>query len=236
MKTEVSDEFPSPSGQHFAYATSTTGAAGDLTQACVESVAGIGSGLVAFEVARVPLDFLWTDDDTLTIRYPDDVPAPRIDGTNQSFGLGGRGKVTYEAVPRDTIEPLTWEAEGTAEVVSEEALERGHLVGLETEAGTTYVYSYYDVDEKDSSYAAFEARGLQGGGYTWSGIVHGLVAIHMPHLASKLEPIPEGDGLNIESKSRDALLKVAGLIAHAKSDPELLDAAIKRATDDGEME
>ena len=181
------------------------------------------------------MGFAWNSDNELIVRFPNDLPSPRIDATNNSFGPGGGGRVLYEAVPRNQIRHLRWTQEGELRKVAE-PLERGILVTFETNDGIFYSYSYYDIYESDSSHDALEARGLQAGGYSWAGIVHGLVIIQAPEIIDDLDLDPEGDGLAIRSKSREALITVARLVAAAKRDPKLLDKAIRRAERDERME
>jgi hypothetical protein len=229
---EQSEIFRSPSGKYEATVCSQSSGPGqELTQAIVAE-----SGLIAFYAPRVSMAFEWNGDEELLVRYPDDVPAPRIDATNSSFGPGGRCRVIYRAVPRSQVPPLQWTRAGELRVVAEESLERGALVTLETDGRVEYSFSYYDVDEPDSSAEALQARGLQGGGETWAGIIYGLVALRAPHLSDQLELDPESDGLAVRSSERAALLEVARLVATAKRDEAVLEAAISRALEDDQIE
>jgi len=233
---EASEPVVAPGGEYNAVVSSQTFGSGEgQSQAIVSSPRG-GSGLIAFLSARVSMRFEWRGDDKLIVSYPDDLPAPRIDATNSSFGQSGRGRVTYQAVPPRDIPEVRWTREGGAEVTERQSLDRGDLTALRENGATTYSYSYYDVSEADSSAGALIARGLQGGGESWAGIIYGLVALRAPTIASEIEFDPESDGLVVRSDSRHALLEVAELVAAAKRDPELLDAAIRRAQADSEME
>jgi hypothetical protein len=233
---ESSDELASPSGDYSVCVSSRESSPGSgVSQAMVSEPQG-GSGLIAFYSPRVSMGFVWKSDHELVVRYPRELPAPRIDATNSSFGLGGKGTVTYEAVPQSDIEPLRWTREGALRTLKEKRLERGVLLTVETNGSVEHSYSYYDVNEPDSSADALEARGFQGGGYSWAGIVHGLVALRAPELLGKLELDPEGDGLAVRSTNRAALVTVAKLVAAAKRDETLLTEAIERARRDGEME
>ena len=233
---ESSESVLSPSGIFSASVSSRTNGSNEgLSQAMV-SGKDRGSGLIAFYFPRVPMNFVWNSDNELIVRYPNDLPHPRIDATNSSFGFGGKGQVLYEAVPRNQIRHVRWTQESKLIVIAEEPLERGILVTFETGDGIKYMYSYYDIYESDSSHNTLEARGLQSGGNSWAGIIHGLVSIQAPEIYDDLELDPEGDGLAIHSKSREALIKVARLIDKAKRDPRLLDEAIKQAERDKQME
>ena len=63
-----------------------------------------------------------------------------------------------------------------------------------------------------------------------------LVSLRAPHLMEDLFLDPEGGGLAVKSTNRDALPKLAELVAAAKRDPRLLDAALERARTDGKLE
>jgi hypothetical protein len=231
---EASEPVSSPSGIYTVVVSSQTSSANEgLSQAVVSEPNG-GSGLIAFYSPRVAMGFVWNSDDELVVRYPIELPPPRIDATNSSFGLGGR--VIYEAVPQADIPKARWAREGEHRTVTEESLERGVLLTFDIGDRREYSYSYYDVTESDSSSKALQAQGFQGGGYSWAGIAHGLVALQAPEIMGDIELDPEGDGLAIRSTNRAALMTVARLVAAAKSDQALLDAAIRRANLDGQME
>lgn len=233
---EESQPFPSPTGAYVARVSSRRSSPSQsLSQAGVSGELG-GSGLVCFYAPRVSMSFEWAGDHTLTIRYPNDLPPPRIDATNSSFGLGGRGKVIYEAVARSRIAPLSWSRTGEVAVSAAETLERGTLTTMRVGSRRVYLYSYYDAHETDASVETLRSWGLQGGGETWAGIVHGLVAQHAPELMEGLELDPEADGLSVRSKKRAALIAVAALIATAKRDIAILEAAVERARVDGQIE
>jgi hypothetical protein len=110
---------------------------------------------------------------------------------------------------------------------------RGNIVAV---SDGEFRYDYYDVSEPDSSYDDLHARGYQGGGPSWHGIVYGLVKIRQPDLLARLRFDPEGDGLAVWSSDRDVLVAVARLVTAAKRDPALLTAAIDKAVADGQME
>ena len=233
---EASDPVSSPSGIYTAAVSSQTSLPDQgLSQAVISEPNG-GSGLIAFYSPRVSMGFVWKSDDELVVRYPNELPPPRIDATNSSFGLGGRGRVIYEAVPQTEIRPLRWTPEGELRKVTEESLERGVLLTFDTGDGREYSYSYSDVTEPDSSSEALQARGFQGGGYSWAGIAHGLLVLQAPAIMDDIRLDPEGDGLAVRSMNRAALTTLARLVATAKRDQALLDAAIKRAILDGQME
>lgn len=233
---ERSEPVASPSGEYSVVVSSRTlGSGNGQSQAIVSAPRG-GSGLISLPAARVSMRFEWRSDDELIVSYPNDLPPPRIDATNSSFGFGGRGRVTYQAVPPSRIPVLRWIREGEWRITGRRSLERGDLMAIEENGQTTYSYSYYDRNEPDSSGTALVARGFQGGGYSWAGIIHGLVALRAPDIINEIYLDPEADGLSVQSHNRAALLRVAELVAAAKRDTALLDAAIRRAQADGEME
>lgn len=161
---EQSDPVASPSGIYSVAVSSQTSLPDEgLSQAVVSEPNG-GSGLIAFYSPRVSMEFVWNGDNELIVRYPKEQPTPRIDATNSSFGLGGRGRVIYEAVPQTDIRPLRWTPEGELRTVAEDALERGVLLTFDTGDHREYSYRYYDATESDSSSKALQAQGFQGGG------------------------------------------------------------------------
>jgi len=231
---ERSELVPSPGGTCTAVVSSQTFADGTgLSQVIVE-YAGGGSGLIAFYAPRVSMRLAWLSDQELVVHYPNDLPAPRIDATNSSFSRGY--PVVYEAVPPNQIQPMTWTREGDIRTLGEEQMERGVIVTLEVDGRREHSYSYYDVHEADASTILLQSLGFQGGGPSWAGIIHGLVALRAPELAAHLDFDPEGDGLAVKSTRRAALQKVAKLVAAAKKDAALLSAAVERARRDGAME
>lgn len=233
---EESERVVSPSGRYSVVVSSqNAGPQRSLSQAIVSHADG-GSGLVGFYEPRVPMSFEWRGDGELVVRYPDDLTASRTDATNSSYGLGGRGRVSYEAVPRAQIAAVRWTRVGDFEVLSEERCERGVLITTRTGKRREHSYSYYDAREADASTALLQARGLQGGGETWAGVVRALVALRKPAIASAIELDPEGDGLAVRSGKRAALVEVAKLVAAAKRDEALLLLALEHARREGELE
>ncbi|MGC4065090.1 MAG: Imm51 family immunity protein [Polyangiaceae bacterium] len=233
---EHSEPVLSPGGTFTVTVSSQTSTAnGGLSQAVVTGPNG-GSGLAAFYSPRVSMGFEWRSDHELVIRYPCELPPPRIDATNSSFGSGGTGRVIYEAIPQAHIQPLRWTRDGDLHLVTEESLERGVLLTFEIEGRREHSYTYYDVNESDSSSEALQSQGFQGGGYSWAGIVHGLVALHAPEHMKTSELDPEGDGVAVRSTNHGALITVAQLVARVKKDRTLMAAAIDRARLDGQME
>lgn len=238
FEIEQSESFPSPSGACSVSVSSVTQTSGKGQSQPIVSDSMGGGGLIALEAPRAAFGFVWKGDLELEVQYPRELPAPGIDATNTSFrcGSGRFGSVRYEAVPSARLRPLHWTKAGGLRVLEETRLERGTLVATESGGSVEYSYSYYDVREPDSSAAALQRRGFQGGGESWKGIIYGLVALRAPTIAGALAYDPESDGLAIRSRNRDALRKVAELVAKAKADSKLLDAAIARAVAAGEME
>ena len=87
-------------------------------------------------------------------------------------------------------------------------------------------------DTDDETAHLFEERELQGGGYTWEGIVISLVEMRMPNALRQFEIGAEGDDMYVYCKSREPLDQLAQLISEATSDRGLLIAAIENAGDD----
>jgi hypothetical protein len=83
---------------------------------------------------------------------------------------------------------------------------------------------------------SLQAAGFQGGGYTWEGIVYGLLKLRSPETIAAVQFDAEGEGLAIWSHRRDALETISKLVIEAKSDCALLAQAIETAERDGRME
>ena len=102
--------------------------------------------------------------------------------------------------------------------------------------GGRFAYDYYDVSEPDSHTAFLQARGLQGGGPTWAGIVFGLLKLRRPELISEIDLDDEAEGLRVWSKSRSALESIGSLVTEAKANEKLLLQAIDVAQREGGFE
>jgi hypothetical protein len=100
----------------------------------------------------------------------------------------------------------------------------------------SFVYQYYDVHEHDRHTAMLAARGFQGGGPTWEGIIYGLLRLRSPSTLGEIRFDAEGDGLAIWSRRRPALETIGRLVAEAKRDPAVLSEAIDVAKRDGRIE
>jgi len=77
----------------------------------------------------------------------------------------------------------------------------------------------------------FDARGLQGGGYTWEAVVSSLVKLKRPDLEPDLTYDSEA-GMFVALGSRESLRGVAALIQKAIADPALLREAVDHADPD----
>jgi hypothetical protein len=88
-------------------------------------------------------------------------------------------------------------------------------------------------DTDDDTYALFMDLELQGGGYTWLGLVESLIELRAPDLRSQLHVLDaEGDNMYAYAKRREPLDDLAGLIRSAVADRTLMMAAIEHAGDD----
>jgi Immunity protein 51 len=87
-----------------------------------------------------------------------------------------------------------------------------------------------DSDERTTS--LFEDRGLQGGGYTWEGIVTALVELKLPKEIPLLEIGAEADNMFAYCQDRAILERIADLVQSACADHQLLNAAIDHAGED----
>ncbi len=129
--------------------------------------------------------------------------------------------------------PQLQNALGTFEQQSSAA--RGRVIQI---SKTEFRYDYYDVNEKDSDFEFLIARGYQGGGPSWEGIVYGILKLENPKILTEIrfDAEGEGEGLSIISTSKASLEKIALLVANVKSNKSLLLKAIERAKKDQHME
>jgi hypothetical protein len=81
----------------------------------------------------------------------------------------------------------------------------------------------------ERTYALFDERDLQGGGYTWEGIVRALAEMLMVDAISKLDIGAEADNAYIYCGDRQILEEIAALVRTAVTDHHLLIAAIDHA-------
>ena len=110
---------------------------------------------------------------------------------------------------------------------------RGNLIEVGTDE---YRLDYYDIGEPDSHYSFLSAKGYQGGGPTWLGIVYGAAHLSDPQLLTNIRFDDEAEGLAIWSSDKETLLRIGRLISVIKSDEAILKQAIQVAEQDGEME
>jgi hypothetical protein len=226
-------ELRSPGGTRTASVFSLANAIGGNTQVVVDFGEG-GGGVFAVDEANVALDLRWIDDDHLIIGYPERLRPSKQEHSIQNYDQ--RVAVSYETF-RDGgaffPEPPPPPPKPAESITVKGRRLRGQLVQL---AESRYRYDYYDVDEPDSSAPQLMAKGFQGGGPSWRGIVFGVVALKEPALLDELELDEEGDGLSIFCARRETLVRVAELVTDVKADPELMKKAIAKATAAGEME
>ena len=82
-------------------------------------------------------------------------------------------------------------------------------------------------DDDERTEALFEAHELQGGGFTWEGIVRSLIEMRMPRSLSQLSFGAEADNMYVYAANRALLEEVAALVQSAIDDQELMIAAIE---------
>ena len=80
--------------------------------------------------------------------------------------------------------------------------------------------------------AVFDEYGLQGGGYTWEGIVTALMQLKMAESLPRVIMGAEADNMYVNCPDRAVLEKVSELVRSACADHNLLKAAIEHAGDD----
>ena len=87
-----------------------------------------------------------------------------------------------------------------------------------------YCLDLMDSDERTR--VIFENRGLQGGGYTWEGIVRSLIEMRMPEALPRLSLGAEADNMHVYCSSPELLEQVAA-IRSAINDQQLMISAIE---------
>jgi hypothetical protein len=120
-----------------------------------------------------------------------------------------------------------------ATLEQQSSIARGSIIQI---SKTEFRYDYYDVNEKDSDFEFLIAKGYQGGGPSWEGIVYGILTLENPKILTEIRFDAEGEGLSIISSSKASLEKIALLVAKVKSNRSLLLKAIERAKKDQRME
>ena len=120
-----------------------------------------------------------------------------------------------------------------ATLEQQSSIARGSIIQI---SKTEFRYDYYDVNEKDSDFEFLIAKGYQGGGPSWEGIVYGILTLENPKILTEIRFDAEGEGLSIISSSKASLEKIALLVAKVKSNRSLLLKAIERAKKDQHME
>lgn len=237
-----------PGGKRSAHAFSLVDELRGNTQVAVDfgGTRG-GGGVFAVDLPYVPLTLRWEDDSHLVIGYPKELTPSKQETRIQNYdevvsvryepyeGAGAQMATLEKVWGESTVEERRKHLppKPSNAIVVDGATLRGTIVRV---SENELRYDYYDVDEPDSIAAALQAKGYQGGGESWAGIVHGLVMLEQPSLMSQLRFDPEGDGLAVWSNDRQALEAVAQLVTRARADAKLLEAAIAKAKADDEME
>lgn len=88
--------------------------------------------------------------------------------------------------------------------------------------------------ESNAVKALFEDLGLQGGGYTWEGIVSALLRERLPDRAGDISIGAEADNMYVHSADRALLETIAELVAEVASDPQKIEKLVE--TDDDDIE
>ncbi len=81
----------------------------------------------------------------------------------------------------------------------------------------------------DETIAYLNERGLDGNGYTWTGIVESIARSEMPTDCSKLNWSPEADELMVTSADRDVLDRLRTAVLRYASDDSMMASAIENA-------
>lgn len=77
----------------------------------------------------------------------------------------------------------------------------------------------------------FEDNDLEGGGYTWEGLIESLIRLRTPDAMSSIEIGAEADNAYVNSADRNILERIASLIEEAINEEKLLREAIENADD-----
>lgn len=85
------------------------------------------------------------------------------------------------------------------------------------------------VIEEDLPDELFAECDLQGGGYTWAGVLQSLLSIHAPALVDSVEVGAEADNFFAYAEKRQPLETAASLLRTATKDRAMLSAAIDHA-------
>jgi hypothetical protein len=110
---------------------------------------------------------------------------------------------------------------------------RGSVVEI---PNNDFRYDYYDIHEEDSHFKQLTAKGYQGGGPTWKGIIYGALKMSDPTILSSIRFDEEAEGLAIWCRDKETLNKIGRLVAVVKLDEKLLADCIKVAESAFEME
>ena len=85
------------------------------------------------------------------------------------------------------------------------------------------------MDGSEQSFQIFDELELQGGGYTWEGIIRSLINSKMPGDAESLDVGAEADNAYVYSTSEPALAALRELIINVDQDSVALREAISNA-------
>ena len=86
-------------------------------------------------------------------------------------------------------------------------------------------------DETQHYWDLFEEHGLQGGGYTWQGIIESLVRMCMPGVCELVEVGAEADNAYVVCRDRAVIESLSQMIEEAIRDRDLLKNVIENAED-----
>jgi hypothetical protein len=88
--------------------------------------------------------------------------------------------------------------------------------------------------ESEAVYELFQELGLQGGGYTWEGIVNVLVQRDMTDTADELDIGAEADNMYVYARDRSLLESVAALVSKVARDVKAVRTIV--TDEDNEIE
>ncbi|CAL2080852.1 hypothetical protein [Tenacibaculum sp. 190524A05c] len=97
-------------------------------------------------------------------------------------------------------------------------------------------YDYHDVYQQDSMAKDLQASGYHGGGPSWLGIIYGAFKLCDNNLIDEIEMKVEVTGVTFWSASKEDLEKIGRVVNTIKTEDNLLQLAIDKASELGIMQ
>ncbi|CAL2065010.1 hypothetical protein [Tenacibaculum sp. 190524A05c] len=97
-------------------------------------------------------------------------------------------------------------------------------------------YDYHDVYQQDSMAKDLQASGYHGGGPSWLGIIYGAFKLCDNNLIDEIEMKVEVTGVTFWSANKEDLEKIGRVVNTIKTEDNLLQLAIDKASELGIMQ